>query len=202
MKKKSPKAESSKAESSKAEPLETKSSKTSASVTRLSKSELRKRASKLKLILTDNDGVLTDTGVYYSERGEELKRFSIRDGMGVERLRNAGIETAIITGEVSGSVKKRAEKLKMPYLYLGIKDKKAKLADILKETKLKPSQLGYIGDDVNDLDILSVISETGLTACPKDAMPIVRKVVHYKAKAKGGNGAFRDFAEWILTLRG
>jgi 3-deoxy-D-manno-octulosonate 8-phosphate phosphatase (KDO 8-P phosphatase) len=201
MKKKSPKAESSKAESSKAEPLETKSSKTSASVTRLSKSELRKRASKLKLILTDNDGVLTDTGVYYSERGEELKRFSIRDGMGVERLRNAGIDTAIITGEVSGSVKKRAEKLKMPYLYLGIKDKKAKLADILKETKLKPSQLGYIGDDVNDLGILSVITEAGLTACPKDAMPIVRKVVHYKAKAKGGNGAFRDFAEWILTLR-
>jgi 3-deoxy-D-manno-octulosonate 8-phosphate phosphatase (KDO 8-P phosphatase) len=201
MKKKSPKAESSKAESPKAEPLETKSSKTSASVTRLSKSELRKRASKLKLILTDNDGVLTDTGVYYSERGEELKRFSIRDGMGVERLRNAGIDTAIITGEVSGSVKKRAEKLKMPYLYLGIKDKKAKLADILKETKLKPSQLGYIGDDVNDLGILSVITEAGLTACPKDAMPIVRKVVHYKAKAKGGNGAFRDFAEWILTLR-
>lgn len=83
---------------------------------KLSLAEQKKRAARIKLVLTDNDGVLTDTGVYYSERGEELKRFSIRDGMGVERLRKlAGIETAIITGEQSGSVKKRAEKLHLPF---------------------------------------------------------------------------------------
>lgn len=167
----------------------------------LSKQELRRRANALKLVLTDNDGVLTDTGVYYSSKGEELKRFSMRDGMGVERLRNNGIETAIITGELSGSVKKRAEKLKMPYLYLGIKDKRAKLNEILEETGLQTSQIAYIGDDVNDLEILAEIRKAGLTACPSDAMPIIQKVVHYKAKARGGNGAFRDFAEWILLHR-
>jgi 3-deoxy-D-manno-octulosonate 8-phosphate phosphatase (KDO 8-P phosphatase) len=167
----------------------------------LSKTELRRRAKALKLVLTDNDGVLTDTGVYYSDNGEAFKRFSIRDGMGVERLRRIGIETAIITGEQSGSVKKRAEKLKMPYLYLGVKDKLGKLDDILQETGLATAQLGYIGDDVNDLEIIAEIGKVGLTACPSDAMPIVQKAVLYKAKATGGNGAFRDFAEWILTLR-
>ncbi len=167
----------------------------------LSKKEIQKRARAIKLILTDNDGVLTDTGVYYSEQGEAFKRFSIRDGMGVERLRNAGIETAIITGETSKSVQKRSEKLKMPYLYLGVKDKRAKLDEILRETGLLTEQLGYIGDDVNDLEIIAEIKKAGLTACPNDAMPIVQKAVHYKTKANGGNGAFRDFAEWILAHR-
>ncbi|MFQ3607632.1 MAG: HAD-IIIA family hydrolase [Chloroherpetonaceae bacterium] len=167
----------------------------------LSKKEIQKRASAIKLILTDNDGVLTDTGVYYSEQGEAFKRFSIRDGMGVERLRDAGIETAIITGELSGSVQKRAEKLKMPYLYLGVKNKRAKLEDILRDTGLKISELGYIGDDVNDLEIIAEIKKAGLTACPNDAMPTVQKAVHYKANANGGHGAFRDFAEWILAHR-
>ncbi|MGQ9804646.1 MAG: KdsC family phosphatase [Chlorobiales bacterium] len=167
----------------------------------LSKKELQKRARAIKLILTDNDGVLTDTGVYYSDKGEVFKRFSIRDGMGVERLRDAGIETAIITGETSKSVQKRSEKLKMPYLYLGVKNKHAKLDEILRETGLNLAQLGYIGDDVNDLEIIAEIKTVGLTACPNDAMPIVQKAVHYKAKANGGNGAFRDFAEWILMHR-
>src|SRR5438105_7910342 len=93
---------------------------------RLSRDELAARARRLRLVLTDSDGVLTDAGVYYSERGEELKRFSIRDGMGVERLRDAGIATAIVTGEKSGSVVRRAEKLGIR-AYLGIKDKAALL---------------------------------------------------------------------------
>lgn len=167
----------------------------------LSKKEIQRRAHAIKLVLTDNDGVLTDTGVYYSDKGEVFKRFSIRDGMGVERLRDKGIETAIITGETSKSVQKRSEKLKMPYLYLGVKNKRAKLDEILRETGLFTAQLGYIGDDVNDLEIIAEISKAGLTACPNDAMPIVQTAVHYKANANGGNGAFRDFAEWILAHR-
>ena len=95
---------------------------------------LAKKARKIKLVLTDNDGVLTDTGVYYSDDGEMLKRFSIRDGMGVERLRKIlEIETGIITGELSGSVKKRAEKLEIKELHLGVKDKPNLLKQILKE---------------------------------------------------------------------
>jgi 3-deoxy-D-manno-octulosonate 8-phosphate phosphatase (KDO 8-P phosphatase) len=170
---------------------------------KLSLAEQKKRAARIKLVLTDSDGVLTDTGVYYSEQGEVFKRFSIRDGMGVERLRNlVGIETAIITGEESGSVKKRAEKLKLPFLYLGIKDKHACLERILQETNLQLENLAYIGDDMNDLEILHAIGEKGLTAAPSDALPAIRAIVHYVCKVPGGYGAFRDFAERLLYLRG
>ena len=103
--------------------------------------ELATRAERIKLVISDNDGVFTDNGVYYSERGEEMKRYSIRDGMGVERLRNAGIDTCIMTGEVSPSIKKRAEKLGMKRLYLGVKDKYAMLETLLAETGFQKHEL-------------------------------------------------------------
>jgi 3-deoxy-D-manno-octulosonate 8-phosphate phosphatase (KDO 8-P phosphatase) len=164
--------------------------------------ELKRRAKRIKLVLTDNDGVLTDTGVYYGPQGEALKRFSIRDGMGVELLRNAGIETAIITSEVSESVLKRSEKLRMKHVFIGIKNKHGHLDTILAETGLKADELAYIGDDVNDLEIIRTINTTGLTGAPQDAMPVIGNIVHYRCRQRGGNGAFRDFAGWILKLRG
>ena len=167
----------------------------------LSRAETARRARRLKLILTDSDGVLTDTGVYYSDAGEAFKRFSIRDGMGVELLRAAGIETAIITGEMSESVRRRAEKLNMPYLFRGIKDKRLHLPRILKETGCTLEEVGYIGDDVNDLGIIEEVNRSGLTAAPADAMPEIRRLVHYRTGARAGHGAFRDFAEWILKQR-
>ncbi len=167
----------------------------------LSKNELRHRARNIKLVLSDCDGVLTDTGVYYSQAGEAMKRFSIRDGMGTELLRKAGIETGYISGETSPGLKRRAEKLKLVHLYLGIDDKAATLRKILSKTKLSAAEIAYIGDDVNDLDILKEIGKAGLTATPADGMPIVKKSVHYVCKAKGGYGAFRDFADWILQLQ-
>lgn len=168
---------------------------------KLPQKELRTRARRLKLVLTDSDGVLTDTGVYYSENGEAFKRFSIRDGMGVERLRIAGVETAIITGEKSESVRRRAEKLQMPRLYLGVNDKRDKLESILQETGLTIAQIAYIGDDMNDLGIIDAIKGRGLTAAPSDAMPVVLDMIHYRCTFPGGHGAFRDFAEWILRMR-
>lgn len=160
---------------------------------------LREKANKIKLVLTDNDGVLTDTGVYYSEKGEELKKFSIRDGMGVERLREIlNIETGIITGELSGSVKKRAEKLKINELYLGAKDKHQLLPEIIEMNKINPENIAYIGDDVNDLKLMKLV---GLTACPSDAMIDVKDIVDYVCEHKGGNGAFREFAELIIALK-
>ena len=163
--------------------------------------ELAKRAGKIKLVISDNDGVFTDNGVYYSERGEEMKRYSIRDGMGVERLRNRGIETSIMTGEVSPSLKKRAEKLGMKRLYLGVKDKFSMLEAVLAETGLHRYELAYIGDDVNDVEIMEEIAREGLTASPRDATVFVEPYIHYRAQADGGYGAFRDFAEWLLSLR-
>jgi len=157
------------------------------------------KAKKIKFVLTDNDGVLTDTGVYYSSKGEMLKRFSIRDGMGVERLRNIlKIETGIITGELSGSVRKRAKKLRIKELYLGAKDKASLLKKILKKNNLKPENIAFIGDDVNDIEIIRMV---GLSASPSDGMIDVRSIVDYICEGKGGHGAFREFAELIIALQ-
>jgi 3-deoxy-D-manno-octulosonate 8-phosphate phosphatase (KDO 8-P phosphatase) len=167
----------------------------------LSDDELRARARALRLVVTDVDGVLTDTGVYYSERGEELKRFSVRDGMGMELLQSAGIETAILTRETSGPVKARAAKLRLSRVYLGVRDKAAFLPELLEDTSLTPRELAFIGDDVNDVELLRAIGEAGLTACPGNAMPAAREVVHYQCTAHGGHGAFRELADFILRLR-
>jgi 3-deoxy-D-manno-octulosonate 8-phosphate phosphatase (KDO 8-P phosphatase) len=158
--------------------------------------ELAKKAAKIKLLLTDCDGVLTDCGVYYGENGEVLKKFNIRDGMGVERLRKlVNVETGIITGELSPSVKMRAEKLKITELYLGIKDKPAVLKEILQRKNLQADDIAYIGDDTNDVEIMKLV---GLAACPADAMIFAKNQAHYICENKGGEGAFREFAELII----
>jgi len=159
----------------------------------------RQKAQRIRLLLTDVDGVLTDNGVYYGEQGEVLKRFSIRDGMGVERLRKCcGIDTGIVTGELSPSVARRAEKLKITQLHLGIKDKLGRLEEILAAGGFNWEELAFIGDDVNDLEVLQRV---GLSACPADAMAAVSGVVDYRCVVNGGYGAFREFVEWIIALR-
>lgn len=163
------------------------------------KKNLVKRARQVKLLITDVDGVLTDTGVYYSASGEELKRFSLRDGMGVELLRKqCGIETAIVTGENSEIVRRRAEKLKIDTLYMGIKDKARVLYDIMESAGLVPEEIAYIGDDVNDSEVLELV---GFSACPKDAMPVIKHKVLFTCNRKGGHGAFREVADFIITAQ-
>lgn len=160
---------------------------------------LKAKAEKIKLVITDVDGVLTDTGIYYSPTGEALKRYSIRDGMGVERLRKyADIETIIITGENSGTVKSRAEKLKITQVYLGVKDKKSLLEEIKKKNQLETQNIAYIGDDSNDYDIMKLV---GLTATPADGMNFIKEISDYVCEAKGGYGAFREFAELLISLK-
>jgi 3-deoxy-D-manno-octulosonate 8-phosphate phosphatase (KDO 8-P phosphatase) len=163
--------------------------------------DLVERARRLRLVLTDCDGVLTDGSVYYGETGEALRRFNVRDGMGVERLRDVGIATAICSREPSAAIAHRSEKLRLPWVFLGVRDKAAHLPVLLRETKLPLEAFAYIGDDVNDLGLLAAIGEQGLTACPADAMPEVPPLCHYVCTARGGSGAFRDFAEWLLRLR-
>lgn len=165
----------------------------------MNEEQYKERALKIKLVLTDVDGVLTDNGVYYGEHGEVLKRFSIRDGMGVERLRKVcGIETGIVTGELSPSVARRAEKLQITQLHLGVKDKCGRLGEIMEKSGIGWEAIAFIGDDVNDLEVLQRV---GLSACPGDAMAAVSRIVHYQCRAKGGEGAFREFAEWLISIR-
>ena len=164
--------------------------------------DLRDRASRCRLVLADCDGTLTDAGVWYSSQGELAKRFSLRDGMGAELLRNAGIQTAIITRESSEAVRRRSEKLKLPFHFDGIRDKGSHLSEITRLTQVEPSEMAYIGDDVNDVEIMHAIAQAGgLTGAPADATQAVIDLVHYQADRPGGHGAFREFAEWILSLR-
>lgn len=159
---------------------------------------LEKRAASIRLLLTDVDGVLTDGGVYYGVEGEVMKRFNIRDGMAVERLRNVGIEVGIITGETSPSVERRAEKLKISLLVLGCKDKSGKLSELLQNEDFDEKNVAFIGDDVNDLGILDRV---GLSAAPSDALPQVLRIVDFVSSNPGGHGAFREFAEFIIAAR-
>jgi 3-deoxy-D-manno-octulosonate 8-phosphate phosphatase (KDO 8-P phosphatase) len=161
--------------------------------------DLVAKARQIKLVLTDCDGVLTDGGVYYGETGEVFKRFNIRDGMGVERLRAVGVETGIVTGERSPSVQHRADKLKITELHLGIKDKAPLLGEILARTGLTAEQVAFIGDDTNDVAILGLV---GLAACPGDATIFAREAADYRCEAKGGQGAFRELAELIISCQG
>jgi 3-deoxy-D-manno-octulosonate 8-phosphate phosphatase (KDO 8-P phosphatase) len=164
--------------------------------------DARARAARIALVLTDNDGVLTDGTVVVSPSGEHAKVYSVRDGMGVERLRERGIATGVVTREPPALIAPRAHKLALPYLWTLVRDKRAHLGRIVDEAAVSIDQLVYIGDDLNDLELLETIGEVGLTAAPADAMPRVRDAVHYVCDAPGGRGAFREVAEWLLDLRG
>lgn len=166
---------------------------------KITKKELIKRALKIKLLLTDVDGVLTDTGVYYSAQGELLKRFSIRDGMGVERLKKlVNVETGIITREDTDIVKSRANKLNITELHLGVLDKEKTLDEILERKKISPEEVAYIGDDTNDIEIMKRV---GLSACPNDATKFAKEIADVITENNGGYGAFRDFAEIIIEAK-
>lgn len=153
---------------------------------------------RIKLFLSDVDGVMTDAGMYYSESGDELKKFNTRDGMAFELLRNAGIKTGIITSENTKIVANRATKLKVDYLFQG-KREGGKLATALEICKLENitlNEVAYIGDDINCLDLLRAV---GLGACPSDAVDEVKQVLGIIIlKEKGGNGAIRCFVDTIL----
>lgn len=161
--------------------------------------EIKKKAKKIKWLISDCDGVWTDTGVYYSNDGEMLKRYSIRDGMGVERLRNVvNVETAVITGENSMQLKHRCDKLKITELYLYIKNKKECLNQFMQKHNVDNAEIAYIGDDFNDLEVLNMV---GLSACPSDALTDIKSQCDYICSFKGGHGAFRDFAELIIKCQ-
>jgi len=154
--------------------------------------------SKIKVVLTDVDGVLTDGGMYYSNKGDIMKKFHARDGMGVTLLRKKGIDTIIVTKEKTEIVKQWSKKMKIRELFDGIKDKETILDKVCKKYKLTANQVAYIGDDVNDIGLLQIV---GFSASPKDAMPMVKRICNYTCKTEGGKGAFRELAELILKNR-
>jgi len=152
----------------------------------------------IKLLLTDVDGVLTDSGMYYSEAGDELKKFNTHDGMGLQLIRQKGIKTGIVTSEDTKLVERRFLKLKLDYLYQGKREggKLAAVKEICEKEGITLKQVAYIGDDVNCFELLSSV---GLAACPSDALDAIKKIPGIiQMNKKGGEGCVREFVEMIM----
>lgn len=152
-----------------------------------------------KLVITDIDGVWTDGGMYYTADGDVMKRFSVKDGWGVIFLRELGIPVAIMTGENSPVVQKRAEKLKIDRCYLHVGNKLAKAKEVCEELGITLADVAFIGDDLNDIHLLRAV---GFSASPSNTPDYVKREVDYVTQAHGGFGAFREFVEKILADNG
>lgn len=159
---------------------------------------LQQAPTQIKLFLTDVDGVLTDAGMYYSENGDELKKFNTRDGMGFDILRRHGIKTGIVTSEITQMVERRAQKLKVDYLYQGKREggKLEAALEICAREGISIKEVAYIGDDIN---CYALLSEVGMAACPQDASAIIKSVPGIRIMTlKGGEGCVREFIEKII----
>jgi YrbI family 3-deoxy-D-manno-octulosonate 8-phosphate phosphatase len=153
--------------------------------------------SKINLLISDVDGVLTDGGMYYTKQGEVMKKFNTIDGKGIELLRDKGIETMFLTGENTDIVRKRAEKLKIKFLFMGIKNKAEFLKKFFKENpKYNFGKTAYIGDDLNDVESLKLAY---LSCAPFDASKEAKNIVKYNCMAKGGTGCVREVCNMILN---
>ena len=153
-------------------------------------------AKNIKLVGTDIDGVWTDARMYYSTEGDVMKSFSTYDGMGVKLLREAGIPLLIMTGEDTKIVAKRAQKLGIDRIFQGENEKLKRLKEICSELNINLNEVAYIGDDVNDLDVLKSV---GLSAMPPNSPILNQFTPDYLTTRSGGDGAFRDFVDFILS---
>jgi 3-deoxy-D-manno-octulosonate 8-phosphate phosphatase (KDO 8-P phosphatase) len=160
---------------------------------------LAARCRRLRLVLTDVDGVMTDGTVLFLPGGGEAKAFHVRDGLGVVLAQRAGLRVGILSGRTSEVVARRAEELGMAPVRQGLADKAAAFRDLLTEEGLAPHEVAFMGDDVNDLP---VVREAGLSAAPADAPLEVRAEAYMVTDAGGGEGCLREFLEAILRARG
>jgi len=157
------------------------------------------RARRVRLMIFDVDGVLTDGTLYYGPDGETLKAFNILDGHGLRMLASSGVRTAILSGRRSAAVERRAADLGMEIVLQGIDDKLAAFAELTARTELDSSQCGFMGDDLPDLPVLA---RCGFAASVPNAPEAIRSSVHYVTRAAGGRGAAREVCEVVMAAQG
>lgn len=149
---------------------------------------------KIKMLVMDVDGTLTDGKIYMGSDGEVFKAFDVKDGYAIAHLHEVGIIPVIITGRKSKIVENRAKELNIKEVYQGVSDKVEKLKEVAKDNGVLLEEVAYIGDDLNDLDCMCIC---GLSACPNDAIDEVTSNVDFKCNKNGGYGAVREFIEYI-----
>lgn len=152
-----------------------------------------------KLVITDIDGVWTDGGMYYDQTGNEWKKFNTSDSAGVLFCKKLNIPVAIITGEDTEIVRRRAEKLKVDFLFMGVDDKLKIAEELCQKLNISLHETAFVGDDLKDIQLLK---KAGISAAPRNAPKYVKKIVNFKLKKNGGEGAFREFVELILRPKG
>ena len=156
------------------------------------------RLARVRLLVMDVDGVLTDGGIYYTERGDELKRFDVRDGQGLVLLRLAGVLTAVITRRRSEIVERRADELGIAEVHQGATDKRAVLEAVLARRGLPASDAAYVGDDVGDLPAMQLV---GFPVAVSDAVAPVKRAAVYVTRTRPGHGAIRELCDLILAAK-
>lgn len=157
------------------------------------------RARKIKLLITDIDGVFTDGGIIYDDLGTEYKKYNVKDGYIVQFLRKNKIMVGAITGRSSQVVENRCEELKFDFHYHGVKDKGRKFLEVLETLEIGLNEVAFIGDDLLDLPILTKV---GFAVAPSDALEYVKPYVHFISSFAGGKGVFREVADLILHSQG
>ena len=162
------------------------------------RSDARKKAQKIKAILFDIDGVFTDGGIIYDDNGIEYKKYNVKDGQIVSHLKRLGFIVGAITGRESGVVKNRCIELKLDFHKHGVKDKLIEYEKFKIDYNLNDNEISYIGDDIIDL---SILVRCGLSAAPSDARDYIKKNVDIVTPSKGGEGVFRDIADYILDAQ-
>jgi len=156
------------------------------------------KCKKIRILLTDVDGVLTDGGMYYSNKGEILKKFHARDGMGVNILRRNKIPTVIVTKEKTRIIRKWAKTMNIRLVLDGIIKKELVIKDVCKKFRINASDIAFIGDDVNDLEIMK---QVGFSATPFDGIKDVVQIADYHCETSGGKGAFREVADLLIQAK-
>jgi len=161
--------------------------------------DILERAARIKLVIFDVDGVLTDGSLFIGDDGQEYKAFNSKDGHGMRMLQSAGVTIAIITGRVSNVVEYRMKELGIEHVYQGKRQKLPAYEELLQETGLSHEQIAYVGDDVVDLPVMCKV---GLSVAVQDAHALVKKHAHWITEHNGGRGAGRDVCELILEAHG
>lgn len=154
---------------------------------------------KIKYLVIDVDGTMTDAGIYYDENGNELKKFCTKDAAGFFAAKKAGIQIMVLTGRECAATTRRMMEMKVDYLVQNCKDKVTYLAKFMEEQQIAKEDLGYLGDDINDLSAMSLSSFVG---CPEDSCVEVKERADYVSTVRGGHGAVRDIIEHMLRDRG
>ncbi|HJW27065.1 MAG TPA: HAD hydrolase family protein [Rhodocyclaceae bacterium] len=161
--------------------------------------DARSRAARIKLMVFDIDGVMTDGGLHYTDDGRELKTFHVHDGLGLKLMQRAGIDMAIVTGRTSGVVLARAADLGIVHVFQGVANKRAAVEELIARLGLHWPEVGFMGDDFIDLPAML---QCGFAVAPANAHPLVKERSHAVTDASGGRGAVREAVEFVLAAQG